>query len=82
MWRGTNGPLHITRDHRTNPLFQAFVDAGQQADYQTTNDYSAEQQEGFGPMEQTVYKGRRWPAANAYLRPALKRKTAHKLRVL
>ncbi|MEO0943402.1 MAG: GMC oxidoreductase, partial [Pseudomonadota bacterium] len=28
------------------------------------------QQEGFGPMEQTVWKGRRWSAANAYLRPA------------
>ena len=24
-------------------------------------------------MEQTIYKGRRWSAANAYLKPALKR---------
>ena len=54
MWRGTNEPLHIIRGPRTNPLFQAFVDAGQQAGYQTTNDYNGEQQEGFGPMEQTV----------------------------
>ncbi len=72
-WRGHDGPLHVTRGPRDNPLFQAFVDAGQQAGYQITGDYNGEQQEGFGPMEQTVYKGRRWSAANAYLRPALKR---------
>ncbi|MEN8872929.1 MAG: choline dehydrogenase, partial [Pacificibacter sp.] len=72
-WRGTDGPLHVTRGPRKNPLFQAFVDAGRQAGYETTDDYNGEKQEGFGPMEQTVYKGRRWSAANAYLRPALKR---------
>ena len=26
----------------------------------------------MGPADMTVYKGRRWSAANAYLRPALK----------
>ncbi|MFK5997750.1 MAG: choline dehydrogenase [Rhodobacterales bacterium] len=72
-WRGSDGPLHVTRGPRENPLYQAFVDAGGQAGYQLTGDYNGEQQEGFGPMEQTVYKGRRWSAANAYLRPALKR---------
>ncbi len=72
-WRGFDGPLHVTRGPRENPLYQAFVDAGRQAGYQVTGDYNGEQQEGFGPMEQTVYKGRRWSAANAYLRPALKR---------
>jgi len=72
-WRGFDGPLHVTRGPRENPLFQAFVDAGRQAGYQVTGDYNGEKQEGFGPMEQTVYKGRRWSAANAYLRPALKR---------
>lgn len=72
-WRGTNGPLHITRGPRTNPLFHAFVEAGVQAGYPATDDYNGEQQEGFGPMEQTVYKGRRWSTANAYLKPALKR---------
>ena len=72
-WRGTDGPLHVMRGPRENPLFKAFVDAGEQAGYQVTGDYNGEQQEGFGPMEQTVHKGRRWSAANAYLKPALKR---------
>ncbi|CUH52800.1 choline dehydrogenase [Shimia marina] len=72
-WRGNGGPLHISRGPRNNPLHAAFVEAGRQAGYPVTDDYNGEQQEGFGPMEMTVYKGRRWSAANAYLKPALKR---------
>ncbi|MWB79272.1 choline dehydrogenase [Pseudooceanicola sp. 216_PA32_1] len=72
-WRGRSGPLHVTRGKRENPLYQAFVDAGAQAGFELTDDYNGEKQEGFGPMEQTVWKGRRWSAANAYLKPALKR---------
>ncbi|PWR03662.1 choline dehydrogenase [Meridianimarinicoccus roseus] len=81
-WRGTNGPLHVSRGPRKNPLFQAFVDAGRQAGYEVTDDYNGEKQEGFGPMEQTVFKGRRWSAANAYLKPALKRDTCTLVRGL
>ena len=72
-WRGNDGPLHVTRGPRTNPLTRAFVDAGAQAGYPVTGDYNGEQQEGFGPFDATIYKGRRWSAANAYLRPALRR---------
>ena len=72
-YRGTKGPLHVTRGPRRNPLFHAFVEAGRQAGYPVTDDYNGQQQEGFGPMEQTVYKGRRWSAANAYLKPARKK---------
>ena len=81
-WRGSDGPLHITRGPRTNPLFHAFVEAGRQAGYEQTDDYNGEKQEGFGPMEQTVWKGRRWSAANAYLRPALKRDNCNLMRCL
>ncbi len=72
-WRGGAGPLHITRGERKNPLYQAFETAGRQAGYGATPDYNGYRQEGFGALEQTVWKGRRWSAANAYLRPALKR---------
>ena len=77
-----SGPLHVTRGPRTNPLFHAFVEAGQQAGYEVTGDYNGEKQEGFGPMEQTVWKGRRWSAANAYLKPALKRSNCDLVRGL
>ncbi len=71
--RGHDGPMHVTRGPRDNPLTRAFVEAGGQAGYQLTDDYNGEKQEGFGPMEATIWKGTRWSAANAYLRPALKR---------
>jgi choline dehydrogenase len=81
-WRGNDGPLHVSRGPRENPLFEAFVEAGKQAGYQATDDYNGQQQEGFGPMEQTVHDGRRWSAANAYLRPALKRDNVQMTRAL
>jgi choline dehydrogenase len=72
-WRGDAGPLHVTRGPRRNPLYHSFVEAGAQAGFELTYDYNGQKQEGFGPMEQTVWRGRRWSAANAYLRPALAR---------
>ncbi|MCL7407829.1 choline dehydrogenase [Marivivens donghaensis] len=70
-WRGNSGPLHVTRGPRTNPLTRAFVEAGRQAGYPVTGDYNGEQQEGFGPFDSTIWQGRRWSAANAYLKPAM-----------
>ncbi len=71
-WRGHDGPLHVTRGPRDNPLFDAFIEAGRQAGYPVTRDYNGQAQEGFGPFEATIWKGQRWSAANAYLKPALK----------
>lgn len=72
-WRGHDGPLHITRGPRDNPLHEVFVAAAKQAGYGATPDYNGYRQEGFGAADMTVWKGRRWSTANAYLRPALKR---------
>lgn len=72
-WRGRKGPLHVTRGSRSNPLYGAFVAAGAEAGFALTDDYNGRQQEGFGPMEMTVWNGRRWSAADAYLKPALRR---------
>ena len=69
-WRGTDGPLHVTRGAQDNPLFRAFVEAGAQAGYPVTEDYNGAAQEGFGVMEATIWRGQRWSAARAYLRPA------------
>ncbi|TPI40653.1 choline dehydrogenase [Mesorhizobium sp. B3-1-6] len=73
-WRGKSGPLHVQRGTQKNPLYGAFVEAGRQAGFELTDDYNGSKQEGFGPMEQTILGGRRWSAANAYLKPALKRR--------
>ena len=76
-WRGTAGPLFVQRGPRRNPLYSAFVEAGRQAGFELTDDYNGSKQEGFGAMEQTIHRGRRWSTANAYLRPALKRKNVN-----
>ena len=70
-YRGTSGPMHITRGPRKNPLFEAFIAAGRQAGYPVTPDYNGAAQEGFGAMEATIYNGERWSVAKAYLRPAM-----------
>jgi choline dehydrogenase len=36
-------------------------------------DVNGFRQEGFGRMDMTAFRGRRWSAANAYLRPAMRR---------
>ncbi len=70
-YRGDSGPLHVSTGACRNPLFNAFVEAGQQAGYPYTADMNGYQQEGFGPMDMTVDKGERWSAAKGYLYPIL-----------
>jgi choline dehydrogenase len=72
-YHGAEGPLHVTRGHTPQPLFQAWVEAGRQAGYPVTPDLNGYQQEGLGPMDMTTFRGRRWSAAKAYLRPAVRR---------
>ena len=73
-YRGDSGPLHVSTGACKNPLYRAFIDAGEQAGYPFTKDMNGYQQEGLGPMDMTTHKGRRWSTAMAYLRPALQRK--------
>jgi len=72
-YRGDSGPLQVSTGQCRNPLYAAFIEAGIQAGYPATQDMNGYQQEGFGTMDMTVHKGRRWSTAMAYLRPALKR---------
>jgi len=73
-YRGGDGPLGTCNGNEMrNPLYRAFIEAGQQAGYLHTDDYNGHQQEGFGPMHMTVRNGVRWSTANAYLKPALPR---------
>lgn len=50
-YRGTGGPLQVTRSNTKNPLFDAFVNAGLECGYPKTDDLNGYQQEGFGPMD-------------------------------
>jgi choline dehydrogenase len=77
-YRGDNGPLAVNNGNEMkNPLYKAFIKAGEQAGYNFTKDYNGAEQEGFGAMHMTIKNGRRWSTANAYLRPAMKRDNLH-----
>ena len=72
-YRGDSGPLQTTYGSLKNPLHGAWLAAAREAGYLHTDDINGMQQEGFGRMDMTVGKGRRSSAANAYLRPAMRR---------
>jgi choline dehydrogenase len=78
-WRGDGGPLATSHGLKRNPLYDAFIEAGRQAGYAVSADLNGERQEGFGALDMTVRDGVRASAANAYLKPAMKRRN---LRVL
>ncbi|MGI9353037.1 MAG: choline dehydrogenase [Rhizobiaceae bacterium] len=78
--RGTDGPLHVKKGDTPNPLFDAFIEAGNQAGFGVTPDYNGLKQEGFSRFQHTIHNGRRWSTANAYLKPAMKRQNLNVVR--
>jgi len=72
-WRGGDGPLWLERGPAENPLFDAFLEAAQQAGYPLTSDVNGYQQEGFARFDRNIKNGRRWSAARAYLHPVKSR---------
>lgn len=72
-WRGDSGRLGVSRAKLKNPLFDAFIEAGEQSGQGTTDDPNGRKPEGVARLDSTTYKGRRCSAAVAHLRPALSR---------
>ena len=72
-WRGDSGPLQLETGPATNPLFQAWLAAGEQAGYGRTDDVNGFRQEGFAVFDKNMVRGRRLSAARAYLHPVLDR---------
>ena len=72
-YRGAAGQLRTRYGTLSNPLHAAWLDAAVEAGYPRSNDVNGFQQEGFGRMDMTVGDGRRWSAANAYLKPVTHR---------
>jgi choline dehydrogenase len=72
-YRGSSGKLHTRYGTVENPLHAAWLTAAREAGYPHTADVNGFQQEGFGRMDMTVAGGRRCSAANAYLRPVMRR---------
>ena len=68
-FHGENGPLWISQSPLDNPVYRAFLAAGEEAGYKRTQDFNGSQQEGFGAYQRNIRKGERWSASFAYLRP-------------
>ncbi len=67
-FRGSDGPLKVSRGELETPLFQAWLDAAGEAGYSATADFNGQTQEGAGRFDRTIFKGERQNIAKAYLR--------------
>ncbi|WP_214320528.1 GMC family oxidoreductase [Nonomuraea sediminis] len=70
---GTSGPQVISELRSPNVTTAAFLQACQELGYQRLPELNGASNEGYSPTPVTQNRGRRWSAADAYLRPALKR---------
>ncbi|AOE85898.1 choline dehydrogenase [Pseudomonas sp. TCU-HL1] len=66
-YRGGDGPLHVHKCKADNPLYQAFLGAGQDYGLKLNDDQNGRVQEGVNVAQASVYNGQRWSTARAYL---------------
>lgn len=71
--RGTDGPLTVGPAAPRNPVLSACLDAAIETGYRRADDISGGLEEGFGWTDLNIVAGRRQSAADAYLRPAMRR---------
>lgn len=71
--RGRAGPQVIDRLRTVHPLAELFIAAAQSAGLAYNPDYNSARQDGIGPPQLTQSAGRRFSAADAYLKPAAHR---------
>ncbi|QIB41281.1 choline dehydrogenase (plasmid) [Rhizobium oryzihabitans] len=69
-YRGATGPLHVHQCRAENPLYEAFLAAGQDFGLPLSTDQNGFQQEGVNRAQASVRNGVRESTAVAYLRPA------------
>jgi len=72
-FRNNSGMVGVKVQQQLNPLNSAFLDAGQQAGYELTDDINGFSQEGVGRFEMSVEGGFRSTSALAYIHSQPKR---------
>ena len=71
---GGGGPLFVSDvRHQLHPSARHFFRAAEQAGLPFTEDFNGPQPEGVGRYQINTRRGMRWSAADAFLRPALRR---------
>jgi len=72
-FHGGEGPLVVGSQTSPNPMTKAFLAAGESLGLKRLGDINGSSQDGVALTHVNQYRGRRWSAADAFLRPALKR---------
>ncbi|HUO34907.1 MAG TPA: choline dehydrogenase [Candidatus Acidoferrum sp.] len=72
-FHGIGGPLCVSNPRYTNVLTRAFLDAARELGIPANPDFNAAPQEGAGVFQLTQKNGARHSAADAFLRPAMRR---------
>jgi choline dehydrogenase len=72
-FHAVGGPLNVADQRSPRPLAQELLAASEAAGIPYAADYNGPEQDGVSMFQVTQKHGRRWSAADAYLRPALKR---------
>ena len=72
-WHGVGGPLRVEDPSYVHPLSHAWVAAARAAGLPGNDDFNGATQDGVGLCQTTQRGGRRWSAADGYLRPAMAR---------
>jgi choline dehydrogenase len=67
------GPLNVMDERSPRRLTRRFLEAAERVGIPRIADYNGPEQDGASLVQVTQRNGRRWSAADAYLRPALDR---------
>ena len=76
-YRGSAGELPVTTPNFPNTLCDAFIDSAVARGFPRNPDHNGERQEGAGRVQTVIHQGRRFSAATAFLRPAVKKGNVH-----
>ncbi len=74
-FHSTGGELRVEDQRSPSPFTRRFVEAALEAGLEANDDFNGERQDGVGLFQVTQKRGRRWSAADAFLRPVLERPT-------
>jgi choline dehydrogenase-like flavoprotein len=72
-WHGAGGPLRVSEQRSPRPLDRRLIAASEAAGIPWIADYNGPEQDGVSMFQVTQSRGRRFSAADAFLRPALDR---------
>jgi choline dehydrogenase-like flavoprotein len=78
-YHGSEGPLNVAKLRSRNPFIDCFLEAAQQLQLPSTDDFNGTTQEGVGTYQVTQKNGERCSAARAYIHPNLARPNLHVL---